>query len=212
MRYLLILCMVAGVAATAATARAGEGEDALQAFYRSVDTLRADFEQVQVDETGEAIQRTAGEFLLARPDRFRWSYREPYEQIIVSDGNAFYFHDVDLSQVTVRDVDRSLRATPAQLLAGGKALESAFRIEEAGRRDGLAWVTLTPREGDGDFTEIRIGFDDSRPARMELDDQLGQTTRIRFADVAVDVEIDPARFQLVIPDDATVVDGREQRP
>lgn len=206
MRYLRLVFLVA--MAVAMPAHAGEGEDALQAFYQSVDNLRADFEQVQVDEDGATIQRTAGEFLLARPDRFRWSYSEPYEQIIVSDGEAFYFHDVDLSQVTVRDVDRSLRATPAQLLAGGKALESAFRIEESGRRDGLAWVTLTPREGDGDFTEIRIGFDGSRPARMELDDQLGQTTQIKFTDVVVDAEIDPARFTLEIPDDATVVDGR----
>lgn len=206
MRYLRLVFLVA--MAVAMPAHPGEGEDALQAFYQNVDTLRADFEQVQVDEDGATIQRTAGEFLLARPDRFRWSYSEPYEQIIVSDGDAFYFHDVDLSQVTVRDVDRSLRATPAQLLAGGKALESAFRIEEAGRRDGLAWVTLTPREGDGDFTEIRIGFDGSRPARMELDDQLGQTTQIKFTDVVVDAEIAPARFTLEIPDDATVVDGR----
>lgn len=199
--------------ATAFPALAGE-RDALAAFYAEVEDLRADFEQVQTDEEGRVVQSSAGVFFLERPDRFRWEYREPYRQVIVSDGREFRFYDVDLAQVTVRDVDATLRTTPAQLLAGGAGLEEAFSVERlAGTGDDLDWMRLTPRADDGDFREIRIALQDDRPVRLELDDQLGQTTRIDFDDIRINRGIDDERFRLDLPEDVDVVDaGAETRP
>ena len=195
-------------AAVAAPFAQANGVDDLEAFYDRVDTLTADFEQRQVDDRGNVMQRASGIFVLSRPDRFRWAYQDPYEQIIVSDGNVFRFYDVDLAQVTVRDIDATLRATPALLLTGGAALEDAFNISAAGNRDGMSWVRLTPRADDTDFEEVRLGLDDQVPAVMELQDSLGQTTRIRFSNVEINPAIDDDRFTLDIPDDVEVVDGR----
>lgn len=184
------------------------GVDDLEAFYDRVDTLTADFEQRQTDDRGNVMQQAGGIFVLSRPDRFRWAYQDPYEQIIVSDGSAFRFYDVDLAQVTVRDIDATLRATPALLLTGGAALEDAFNISAAGNRDGMSWVRLTPRADDTDFQEVRLGLDDQVPAVMELEDTLGQTTRIRFSNVEINPAVDDDRFTLDIPEDVEVVDGR----
>lgn len=185
-----------------------DGVGDLEAFYNRVDTLTADFDQVQTDDRGNTLQRANGTFVLSRPDRFRWEYQQPYEQVIVSDGKAFRFYDVDLAQVTIRDINATLRATPALLLTGGAALEDAFNISSAGSRDGMSWVRLTPRADDTDFQEVRLGLKDQVPAVMELDDNLGQTTRIRFTHIKINPSIDPSRFKLDIPDDAEVVDGR----
>src|SRR5699024_11239873 len=76
------------------------------------------------------------------------------------------------------------------------------------RRDGLAWLRLTPRSEHSDFKEIRLGLDAGLPAAMELDDQLGQTTHIRFFDIEVNPSLPAARFELVVPDGVTVVDAR----
>lgn len=191
---------------------AGESE-ALTAFYTEVDNLRAEFRQVQVDEEGREVQSADGIFLLDRPDRFRWEYVEPYRQIIVSDGGTFRFYDVDLAQVTVRDVDDSLRATPAQLLAGGAGLEESFAIQAmpAGD-DDLERVRMIPRGDDSDFREIRIVLEDDRPIRLELDDQLGQTTRIDFSDIRVNRGIDDDRFRLDLPEGVEVVDAGAAQP
>lgn len=208
MRYLL-----AGLLLALGSSAAHAQRDALEAFYAEVDTLRADFEQVQVDENGEVVQSTSGVFLLERPDKFRWEYREPYRQVIVGDGRALRFYDVDLAQVTVRDIGDTLRATPAQLLAGGTGLDEAFEVESfAGADDGLAWIRLIPRTDDSDFREIRIGLKDNRPVRLELDDQLGQTTRIDFDALRVNRGIDDRRFRLELPDDVEVVDSRNAPP
>lgn len=206
MRVLMLL--LGSLVSTAAMA-APDGVAALRAFYERVDSLSATFDQVQRDSSGAVIQKASGIFLLSRPDRFRWAYREPYEQIIVSNGEAFRFYDVDLAQVTIRDVNESLRATPAQLLAGGASLQEAFEVSDAGKRDGLTWVQLIPRDDNSDFKAIRMGLDDNVPAAMELDDQLGQTTRITFSDIEVNPSLTAKRFELDIPEEVTVVDGRK---
>ncbi|MDN5939581.1 MAG: outer-membrane lipoprotein carrier protein LolA, partial [Salinisphaera sp.] len=124
---------------------------------------------------------------------------KPYQQIIISDGDTFRFYDVGLSQVTIRPVTNGLRATPAQLLAGGTALDQAFEVSPGGRHDGLAWVQLVPSGKYSDFKEIRIGLDGSTPTVMELDDKLGGTTRIQFTDIKTNTKIDPQQFTLEIP-------------
>ncbi len=182
--------------------------DDLRMFYEEVDTLSTHFEQVQTDGSGVVLQKASGVFLLERPGKFRWEYQTPYDQIIVSDGEVFKFYDVGLSQVTIRDVDTTLRATPALLLTGGAALEEAFNVKVGGMRNGMPWLRLTPRAETSDFAEIRLGLRDQIPAVMELDDRLGQTTRIEFADTEVNPSLAASRFTIDIPDDVEVVDGR----
>lgn len=200
--------LVALLLSCLAFAAQADGVSDLEAFYNDVDSLSARFEQVQKDDTGNTLQQAEGTFLLSRPDRFRWEYSEPYRQVIVSDGKAFRFYDVDLAQVTIRSIDATLRATPALLLTGGAALEDAFNITAAGQRDGMSWVKLTPRADDTDFQEVRLGLKNQVPSVMELDDNLGQTTHIRFTDVEINPSIGDGRFTLDIPDDVEVVDGR----
>ncbi|MES1932746.1 outer membrane lipoprotein carrier protein LolA [Salinisphaera shabanensis T35B1] len=200
--------LVAFVLLCAAVTAQADGVGDLEAFYNNVDSLSAQFEQEQKDDSGQTLQQASGKFLLSRPDRFRWEYTAPYQQVIVSDGETFRFYDVDLAQVTIRSIDATLQATPALLLTGGAALEDAFNIASAGQRDGMSWVRLTPRADDTDFQEVRLGLKDQVPSVMELDDNLGQTTHIRFTDIELNPKLDEARFTLDIPDDVEVVDGR----
>ncbi|MES1940571.1 outer membrane lipoprotein carrier protein LolA [Salinisphaera sp. T5B8] len=200
--------LVALVLLCAALTAQADGVGDLEAFYNNVDSLSAHFEQEQKDDNGQTLQQASGTFLLSRPDRFRWEYTAPYKQVIVSDGETFRFYDVDLAQVTIRSIDATLQATPALLLTGGAALEDAFDIVSAGTRDGMSWVRLTPRADDTDFQEVRLGLKDQVPSVMELDDNLGQTTHIRFSDIELNPKLADSRFTLDIPDDVEVVDGR----
>lgn len=204
-----VLMLLLGSLVSAAALATPTGVEVLRGFYERVDSLSATFEQVQLADNGDVLQKTSGIVLLSRPDRFRWVYQEPYKQIIVSDGETFSFYDVGLAQVTVRDVDNSLRATPAQLLAGGTGLEDVFKIVVAGKRNGLVWLKLKPRAEHSDFRSIRLALKDHVPAVMVLQDKLGQTTRITFANVKVNPSLPESRFQLVIPEGVTVVDGRQ---
>lgn len=198
---LTIMLMLLAIAGGACAAQS----TALQSFYNKVDTLQAHFQQTMVDEDGTVVQKASGSFLLQRPGKFRWEYDTPYQQIIVSDGDMFRFYDVDLAQVTVRSIGTALQSTPAALLTGGAALDKQFKITVEGAHDGLNWIRLLPKASDSDFKEIRMGLLNGVPRRMQMHDQLGQTTNIKFSDITVNESIPASAFKLEVPNNVDIV-------
>lgn len=186
------------------TANAAGGAGALREFYRSHPTIEGRFEQQQYDDTGRELQKAKGQFVIARPMRFRWDYEAPYRQTLVSDGKDFKLYDADLAQVTVRPVKQALRGAPLRLLAEGAGLESEFVLNEDGAADGLQWVRLIPRNKDSDFSSVRMGFSGGLPRRLDLADRLGQTTRIKFTEIRA-AKVDASRFVLKLPAGVEVV-------
>lgn len=210
-RYVVTVMMTLALFVVSGVASAASGVDDLDAFYAKVNTLSADFQQIQRDDDGNVVQQASGVFLLSRPKMFRWEYDQPYKQVIVSDGQVFKFYDVDLQQVTIRGIGATLKATPALLLTGGDALEKAFDIKDGGQHDGLTWVHLTPRADDTDFNAIDLALKNQAPAVMKLHDNLGQTTSISFGNIKINPKLAKSRFQLKIPKNVEVVDGRNER-
>lgn len=181
------------------------GRQRVEKFLHGLQGLQAQFEQVLTDRSGQVIERSHGVLAIRRPDRFRWDYRQPYEQVIVADGERVWLYDSDLAQVTVRKLDETLSATPAMLLSGEGALEENFSVVDSARDGGLEWVRLEPRRDDTDFKWVRLGFDSGALAYMELADKLGQTTRLEFSNLERNPPLDPARFTFTPPPGVDVI-------
>jgi outer membrane lipoprotein carrier protein len=181
------------------------GVERFQAYLRSTQTASADFEQQVFDRENKLVQRSRGSFTLQRPGRFRWSYAQPYAQLIVGDGKRVWIYDEDLNQVTVRAMASALGSTPAALLAGAADVERAFELTNAGQRDGLEWVEAKPREREAGFERIRLGLGTAGVQAMELTDHFGQTTLLRFSNIARNPRVDPDAFRFVPPKGADVL-------
>jgi outer membrane lipoprotein carrier protein len=181
----LIIVVVSWLASVPLTAAGADDSSArfLERYLQGLTSLRADFQQVSSVAGGDAAERASGRLYLQKPGRFRWDYREPSEQLIVSDGSNVWLFDKELEQVTVKPIDESLATTPALLLAGKSSLGESFDIREAGSRDGIDWILLVPKRADTDFVEFRLGFTRGELRAMELKDKLQQTTRIEFSNV-----------------------------
>ena len=106
---------------------AGDAVARVDAYLGSLKTLGAHFLQVVRDKDGQITDRASGTLSIARPNRFRWDYREPYSQTIVADGRKLWLYDPDLDQVTVRSLEQGLGATPAMLLSGAGKVGDAFK-------------------------------------------------------------------------------------
>src|SRR5688572_16277983 len=135
--------------------------DSLERFKRflsDTQSARAGFEQQVYARDGKLMQASKGSFVFQRPGRFRWTYAEPVDQLIVGDGERVWIYDRDLNQVTVRKLSRALGSTPAALLAGAADVDKAFALSEAGTRDGLEWLEAKPKEREAGFDRIRMGF------------------------------------------------------
>ena len=146
-----------------------------------------------------------GAFVFQRPGRFRWTYAQPVDQLIVGDGQRVWIYDRDLNQVTVRKLSRALGSTPAALLAGSADVEKAFELSEAGSRDGLEWLEAKPKEREAGFALVRMGFGADGVQAMELRDHFGQVTQLRFTNLVRNPKVDPAEFRFTPPKGADVL-------
>jgi outer membrane lipoprotein carrier protein len=179
---IVALTMLVTIPAGAATA-AQDPAAFLERYLQGLTSLRAHFTQVSSVAGGDTVEKASGRLYLQKPGRFRWDYREPNEQLIVSDGSNVWLFDKELEQVTVKPIDESLATTPALLLAGKSSVAESFTISGAGSRDGIDWILLAPKRADTDFVEFRLGFAGGELRAMELKDKLQQATRIEFSDV-----------------------------
>ncbi|MBK9575315.1 MAG: outer membrane lipoprotein chaperone LolA [Rhodoferax sp.] len=177
---------------------------------------RADFTQVVTAPAKEGqaarTKTSSGTFEFARPNRFKFIYKKPFEQSIVADGQTLWLYDVDLNQVTARKQAQALGATPAALIASApdlKALRAEFTLADAPDKDGMEWVLATPKNTDGQLQSIRVGFkagDKSAGlAALEILDSFGQKSVLTFGAFQVNAAMNAASFQFQPPKGADVI-------
>ena len=174
-------------------------------FINQTLTARGEFEQKIFDRNRKLLQESRGVLAFSRPGKFRWTYVKPYAQLIVGDGFKVWIYDEDLKQVTVRKLDQALGSTPAALLAGNNEAMRAFNLSDQGAKGGLEWLEALPRDKEGNFEKIRMGFGFSGLEVMELLDSFGQTTVLRFMSLQRNPKLDPGLFRFSPPKGADVI-------
>lgn len=176
-----------------------EGIDSLKKFYNSTQSISAKFHQVVTDTKGQKIQDVFGEMVIKRPNQFRWDYKKPFEQQLVSDGKQVWLYDIELAQVTTRQLSKALSASPAALLAGGEDLDKNFNLSNLSREDNLDWVSALSKDTDSGFNNIAIAFKGDKLQQMELVDSFGHLTKIVFTDVKPNPNVSEKLFLFKAP-------------
>ncbi len=204
---LLLICCVHVAGAADNTA----GRQKVESFLQGLQSLQANFKQTLSDRSGQIVEEASGELAIRRPDRFRWDYREPNQQVIVADGTRIWLYDTDLEQVTVRKLDDTLSATPAMLLSGQGNLQENFTVTQTSQEGVIQWVRMEPKRDDTDFKWVRLGFDATTLKFMQLADKLGQTTTLEFSQLQRNPAIDSSRFTFTVPAGADVIGDAPDR-
>ena len=199
MRHLLVLLLWLPAFASAASV------DSLKAFLNQTTSARARFAQMVLDKNLKMLQQATGTMQFSRPGKFRWEYNKPYEQTIVGDGSRLWIYDKDLNQVTVRKLDQALGSSPAALLAGSNEIEKNYTLTNIGNQEGLDWLEAVPKTQDTAFEKIRLGFSKSGLEAMELRDQFGQITVIKFSTLERNTKVSPEAFRFTPPKGADVI-------
>ncbi|MDO8413203.1 MAG: outer membrane lipoprotein chaperone LolA, partial [Gallionellaceae bacterium] len=193
-----VLFIVPFVAHAAAT-------DKLKSFIAATHSAQASFTQQVLDKSGKALQSASGTMQFVRPGKFRWVYQKPYEQLIVGDGTKFWLHDVELNQVTVKQLDAALGSSPAALLSGSNEIERGFELKDIDNEDGLEWLQARPKSQDTSFEKILMAFNaQSDLVIMELYDSFGHKTVLRFSHLQRNPQLSAQLFKFVPPKGADV--------
>jgi len=194
----------AALAGTLGAAHADAVEQ-LREFVRDVKSGRASFTQTVTSVDGARKKTSSGSFEFARPNRFRFAYAKPFEQLIVADGQKVWIYDADLNQASSRKLAQALGSTPAALLAGGN-LEQDFTLAPQPSQGGLDWVLATPKAAEGSFKNMRVGFKGKDLAAVEIVDNFGQRSLLQFGAFAANVAVTAEQFRFVPPAGADVIE------
>lgn len=197
--------LILGVGNSSWTQEAADGLQLVEDFVNNIRTMSGRFEQQLVDADNIVVDESSGTIEIQKPGKFRWTYLEPYEQILVADGLNVWSYDVDLEQVTVKAQAEVLASTPALLLGGSQNVLDDFDYIGSFTERDTVWVRLRPKSTENGFTRVELGFNDGKLSRMIFSDNLGQTTLIALFDLSLNESIDEHRFSFSPPEDVDVV-------
>jgi len=184
---------------------ASESIEELKSFSENLKSFQTGFEQTVYDAQSQPVQSSTGSASLKRPGKFTWHYKEPNEQQIVSDGEQVWIYDLDLEQVTVSTLGDRAAGTPLALLMAESPLEEEFDIKGLGEKDSISWYELKPKSKENDFETIFLGLNAKGLAVMELRDNFGQATQIKFTDFEINVPLKDVQFKFTPPSGVDVI-------
>jgi outer membrane lipoprotein carrier protein len=190
------------------------GLESLEGFLKSTQSGRAEFIQTVTsparDGQAPKVKTSNGNFEFARPNRFKFVYKKPFEQTLVADGQTLWMYDVDLNQVTSSKQASVLANTPAAIIASSpdlKSLEQNFSLKSAPDQDGLSWVLATPKAKEGSLQSIRVGFKPAggELAALDILDSFGQRSVLKFQKVEANIALGADTFSFKPPSGADVI-------
>jgi outer membrane lipoprotein carrier protein len=214
----MLLVATLSIAASAQDISATALKD-LENFVKNTKSGRAAFTQVVTSPAKDGqvpkVKTSTGTFEFLRPNRFKFVYRKPFEQAIVSDGQTLWLHDVDLNQVTARKLAQALNGTPAAVVAAAadlKGLEADFTLTalpgKSGPNDGVQWVQAVPKTKEGQLQSITVGLKATDKggelAALEILDSFGQRSVMTFTQFEVNPALAASSFQFKPPAGADV--------
>jgi len=189
----------------------------LKSLLDPVSTLSGRFNQKVVNEQGKLVQSSSGEVLLKKPLQFRWEIQGDEPRLVVSNGKKLWDYDEDLSQVSVQKISKKSSHVPIFFLTGdANSLDKDFSIKiissSTSSKNSSACMSesdrcfnLEPKEENGSFQWIKIGFKAQQLKEMEFLDQLGQRTSLVFSGVVLNSAIPEGKFQFKPPKGVDVV-------
>ncbi len=177
----------------------------LNAFFAHTRNFSADFNQSQFDADKKLIQRSHGSIQVERPDKFRLQYFKPYKQLYVADGKKLWSYDEDLEQIIVKPQTKALANSPAMILSSVKLLHDNYQVSHLEKKQGADWYRLTPRQDDAGFESVFLAFKNNTLTKMEMLDSFGQTTRLKFNHMKVNIPLADRTFKFIPPKGVDII-------
>lgn len=179
----------------------------LQERYESTRTLTADFKQTVESPTLAGSLESKGTLAFEKPNRMRWEYAPPDNQVIIGDGETLWIYQPDEKQVIKAKLGQAFQArTPITFLAGLGRLDRDFAASLE-REDAERWVLkLVPRDDTGMGTlTLTLRKPDAVIEEARITDPLGTITRLALASERRNVTLDAGKFSFTPPPGVDVV-------
>jgi len=177
----------------------------LEKILTKLNSFEADFIQKVTDSSNQVIDESAGKVMFLKPNFFRWEYKAPSENEIVSDGEFLYLYDPDLKQVIVSKLDRQINMSPAMLLMSDNVNEFFNTKLIANSKNNNKFIAEQKNEEEAFFKKVIFNFKDNKLEGMKVLDNFDNLNTINFHKIIQNKDINEDKFLFNSPDDIDVI-------
>jgi len=188
---------------------------AVQAAYRDVRTLSAEFEQtmrtasIGSRESPSPPVTYRGKLLLEKPGKMRWTYESPEPSVVVSDGKILWIYDPQAREVQKLPMAEGLaEMAGVRFLLGDRDILQDFRVRaKSCDAKGDAWLELVPRQMTNyEALRLRVQAGTGRVLATEVHDLFGNVTKVELFNPHLNEPIPASQFSFQVPSDVEVIE------
>lgn len=175
----------------------------VEATYKSVQTLRADFVQVSRSAAMGEGEKQRGRIQLMRPRMMRWDFTQPEAKLFVTDGKTMWVYTPAQKQVFITEDLGQDSGGVDQLLSTLENLEDFFVVKllpPGGGERRTHVLELSPRKASS-FKQLRVELSRGRYEleRLVIVDAFDNETEMSFSNLKLNAPVVAAEFQFQAP-------------
>lgn len=176
-------------------------------------SIQADVEQLILSQDGRQIQALKAELVMQKPNKLSWHVTEPYEEVMISDGESLWYFEPDLEQVSIQDFPDDVENNPMLLLNDDlQAISDAYEVSMGYVDEEVKQYILLPLTASSSYERFSMTFSGADLLQMQFESSVGQLTSFSFTNITNNAAIDPAVFSFAIPADIEIIDSRQAVP
>jgi outer membrane lipoprotein carrier protein len=176
----------------------------VQDHYDRNKSFTADFVQKTRSRTASLGTSARGKLYFLKPKAIRWDYEEPLQQFVVNDEKAWLYVP-DEKTIYLYDLEQII-TSPIVLsfFSGLGHLREMFSISQPPADPGPPVryrLDLLPLESESPVSRVSlwISSESYYVVRIQTEDLLGNINQVSFANIQVDVALEPSWFAFEIP-------------
>jgi len=177
-------------------------------FFNNIDTMRAEFIQINKGVSSTSAIQGSGEIFLEKPNKLFWEMLEPYKKTMVINGSTMIFYDEDLNQALISDYIKDNNSSWINLFMESKYSNDAQLIKEQTLIDDQYYVSFMIDDFRDQYKSVIFVFQNERLNKVKLEDLSSQTIEIEFTAFEINPIIKETLFNFTVPQSADVIDQR----
>jgi outer membrane lipoprotein carrier protein len=194
----------------------------LQATYRSVHSIKAEFLQSSYLAALEVSETSSGNVAFAQPAQMRWDYREPEPQVFLFADSTIWFYQKSQNQVLIDSANQVLLSDlPLAFLMGLGDVARDFSVLAACRRPEGLVLDLEPKkegaqsktvdEGERGLKAFQILVEAERtlPIGARVVDLNGNITTVLLRNMSINEQLASTLFVAEFPKGTDIQDRRK---
>jgi outer membrane lipoprotein carrier protein len=179
----------------------------IQATYRSMKSITADFTQTYTYAVYQRTQTSQGKVFLKSPGRMRWDYKSPTPKVFVADGTTLWVYEPTKNQAYKRPLTDSQLPVAIRFLMGEGNLLKEFVPAFESADDAHITVRLTPRNATNKYKQLTLVIDRKSHMVREttITDPVNNTNRVQFTNAVLNRQLPDAGFKFVPPEGVNIL-------